>query len=510
MQATPNIGLNKGHYQPVSTPELETQRNDDVQHHHRGRTPALLAVLPVLAVLTVLIPLKQYVPTYPDGVTDTKPGNQTGYGSVTIHGGLSVSDERLSAALLCRPNSSSIHEITMMYNWTTQECFDEQNGGPNVNVASAKSLMANNTLWVDCASQYNQSLLDIHDSPSKYDTFEPVSCPFYPEPNASDPRHVLLKVPMHDFNSNIFHQMAIRGRPLWCIFQAVTHFASQATCQNVTWTVEYKVDPGMHRSRYVERLFHSLSSHDDDSNNDTTALLNDPDIDMTPYELEGNLSLENTLVVAHGKFRPNTQFSPWLADISLQVRRQVLSGDNASHNIPKEPFVLFVPRATKKRRLAGAETGTATEIVLALRKRDLSVHVMDSAVASIEDQLKMFETATVVVSMHGAGLTNLIWMRPRESVVIEVAASYGWARYLDTNGTCAIMQGEPENYKKGGYYNLARRFGVKYELVHPVYASRPPDSPFNPVGKLVYYVDSDALADVAENAFNDMALQTKG
>lgn len=501
LESSSNLYLHNSNWRKKYQPVPTFKEHAPVQMHRRPGAPLLLVLLPILAGL-VLVTLHRCAPTYSDGVTDAKivkdTSNQVEYdGMLTIHKGLAVSEERLSAGLLCRPNSSQ--ETTMMpLNWTTYECFDVQENGtkiPNVNACSVKSLMAKEPLWVECASQYNQSLLSIRD---KNDTYDPKSCPLYPEPNNSD-HHALLKVPIHDFVSNIFHQMVIYGRPMWCVLHAVTKFAAQAELQGMKWTVEYKIDPGMRGSRYVERLFRSLSSSHTQNNNI-----------MTPYELQGNLSLrEDTVVAPHGMFRPDTQFSEWLADTSLQVRRQVRSRDNTIASPEKTPpFVLLVLRATDRRRLAGAESGTATDIVLALLDRSLPVFVMDSADASIEEQILLFEAATVVISMHGAGLTNMIWMRPGESLVIEVAASYGWGLYLDENNTCAVTRDEPELYKKGGYYNLARRFGVNYELVHPIYATRPPEWPSNPAGKLVYYVDSNALADLAENAVNDMKLLT--
>jgi len=212
-------------------------------------------------------------------------------------------------------------------------------------------------------------------------------------------------------------------------------------------------------------------------------------------------------VSPHGVFRPNTQFSEWLSECSTRVRRQVALNDGSKSPLfekPNAPFVLLVLRSTIGRRLAGAETGTATEIVLALMDRSLPVYVVDLVDASIEEQVMLFESATVVIGMHGAGLTNLVWMRPGASAIIEVAASYGWNRYIDNEGRCAVNQEVPEYYMKGGYYNLARRFGVHHELFHPVYASRPRDFPVNPISKRVFYVDADALASVAERTFKNI------
>jgi len=111
-------------------------------------------------------------------------------------------------------------------------------------------------------------------------------------------------------------------------------------------------------------------------------------------------------------------------------------------------------RSKKGRTVLGADTGTATEIVLALTDRSLTVYGMDLADESIEEQIMLFESATFAVGMHTA------WSRA--SAIIEVATSCGWARYVDGQGKCATNQ-DLSDYIKGGYY-LARRFCIHHGL----------------------------------------------
>ncbi len=412
---------------------------------------------------------------------------------ITLHKELVGRDELLSTLLLCRPRDQ--YDITKL-SWTTARCFDEDNETLNPHVRSVASLMAEESTWASCAAQVNQSAL--HIGSLKNDTFKPLCSASYAEPRSGE--HALLKVPIHDFDPNVFHMMVIRGHPFWCVLDAVTRFAAQT--KNSTWTVEYEVESGTEKrgSNYVEQLFRSLSNDNDVKENSETS-----------YELSQELPFwkDVQLVSTNGIFRPNTQFSEWLANTAARVRYQIaLSDAGIRFEKPKVPFVLLVLRSTKRRRLAGAQTGTATEIVLALLERSMPVYVVDLAKASIEEQILLFESAPVVIGMHGAGLTNMIWMRPKESTIIEVAASYGWARYVDNEGRCSIVQNEPEAYMKGGYSNLASRFGIQHELFQPVYASRPWNFPSNPAGKTVYYVDADALAITAERAFTAYS-QTK-
>ena len=57
---------------------------------------------------------------------------------------------------------------------------------------------------------------------------------------------------------------------------------------------------------------------------------------------------------------------------------------------------------TSRRKIAGARTGSATEIVEALLKEGLHVRVMNLERASVADQIAWYHAADVVIGMHGA------------------------------------------------------------------------------------------------------------
>jgi len=226
------------------------------ERHVHGALASLVLVVPVLTGLS-LITLTWLVPPLLDAeaVKKTEKDKQDKYDGM-IHKGLNGSDKRLSDVLLCRPSSlyrkNNMHLMTLLSNWTTEQCLEQDNVTPNEHVRSVESLMANESLWVACARQYiNQSAQFIVTYAN--DTFKP-SCPSYPKPK-NNSKHAFLKVPIHDFVSNIFHMMVIQGRPLWCVLDAVTRFAAQAKSEdtnNNKWTVEYRVDPGKGGSSYVQ------------------------------------------------------------------------------------------------------------------------------------------------------------------------------------------------------------------------------------------------------------------
>jgi hypothetical protein len=246
--------------------------------------------------------------------------------------------------------------------------------------------------------------------------------------------------------------------------------------------------------------------------------------------LEQRVPMLQTGPIVHSfHFRPHTLPNKALMDVADRVVRLVVQRKQRRQQRRRSeletvappssitPFVLLVLRSGASRRLAGRATGTAAEIVQALLDQSLSVRVIDLAEASVYDQMTWFRAATVVIGMHGAGLTNLVWMdhgrrrhgRRRTAAVtlIEIAASYGWGRYLevptkDDNGTvvCRRRRDVSPLYMKADFYNLARRFGVRHVLVHPVYSSVELQPNNNPIQKEVFYVDAPALAATAKLA----------
>jgi Glycosyltransferase 61 len=361
-----------------------------------------------------------------------------------------------------------------------------------------------------------------------------------------------------------------RGRDLWCYLDAATRFMDEVDQQqeqqqqppaggghhnrhhNIRWRLEYQNQTGF--SDYAQQLFALLGSssdddHYNDDDHDTTDTdgpdYNDEDDDDDDGDGENNASEEadativrlslryHALPLLHGlfqqlarrvpgwqtgpighsfHFRPQTVPNEALIQVAERIVRRVVVTEPSSSSSSSPPLVLLILRAGPTRQLAGSTTGTAAEIVHALLDQAFTVRVMDLAAASVADQMAWFHTADLVIGLHGAGLTNLVWMdhdRNRAArggggvTLIEIAASYGWGKYLDVNGSCQRMAGMAPLYMKADFYNLARRFRVRHMLVHPVYSAI--GRPGNPIDKAVFYVDATALAATARRALNDAA-----
>ena len=91
---------------------------------------------------------------------------------------------------------------------------------------------------------------------------------------------------------------------------------------------------------------------------------------------------------------------------------------------PQGPYVLILQR-TGLRAFVDAETGSLRTLADAMCSLGLPVRVSVFEGLSAAEQIERARGAAVLVSPHGAGLTNLVFMRPG-SVVIEVTMRRGW------------------------------------------------------------------------------------
>jgi hypothetical protein len=416
-------------------------------------------------------------------------------------------------------------------------------------------------IWKACAEQDDTTRLDV-----QKDVIDRLVmiCPRYHHYTSSPRRRrppddplpplLVLASPLRTYDDNLFHMLVMRnnrpefagrGRDLWCHLHAVTQFIVEETGggaqSHIRWRLDYRNQTG--HSNYMKELLALLASDDNDDDDDAsvaegkeddgaggraTTILSLRHSGWWPQRriwqlLERRVPMLKTGPIVHSfHFRPNTLPNKALMDVADRVVQLVVQNKQKRRQRrpatvpPSTPFVLLVLRSGGSRRLAGRAMGTAAEIVRALLDQSLPVRVIDLAEASVYDQITWFHAATVAIGMHGAGLTNLVWMdhgrrRPRRTAavtLIEIAASYGWGRYLeaatkdDDNGTmvCRRRMDVSPLYMKADFYNLARRFGVRHVLIHPVYSSVELQPNNNPIQKEVFYVDAPALAATAKLA----------
>ncbi|KAF5383003.1 hypothetical protein D9615_004886 [Tricholomella constricta] len=93
--------------------------------------------------------------------------------------------------------------------------------------------------------------------------------------------------------------------------------------------------------------------------------------------------------------------------------------------VSEMPFVTYIVRQGGSRRLAEADHNG---LVKALKELEWSgicqVHVVQMEKMSLEQQVEVIARSTVIIGVHGNGLTHQLWMPPSpQSTVIEIFAS---------------------------------------------------------------------------------------
>ena len=201
--------------------------------------------------------------------------------------------------------------------------------------------------------------------------------------------------------------------------------------------------------------------------------------------------------------------------------RHMLRSSIVGSTIP-EPTNSVVILLRSPRTLVDSVTFTTNAVISEICDKLLGrrVEVRDIGRLDPRDQARLMARASVVVSVHGADLTNMIWMPPCASI-IEVTLRHGWCcdpiplNNLDiqdpkpcTECTAATSQGCPDNlgpdkckgYHKADYANLASALNLTYVYFDP----EQQDPPFNvnPISRKRVYVDAKKLAAVVAEVFH--------
>lgn len=174
--------------------------------------------------------------------------------------------------------------------------------------------------------------------------------------------------------------------------------------------------------------------------------------------------------------------------------------------------VLFLQRGFDDRFVVDARTQSFGGIVKAFC--DLGVPVAYALFGSevpFKDQYMAFAAATVLVAVHGAGLTNIPFLSS-DSAVVEVTLRYGWCKdpvpdecllghWADSCTTVCR-----ENYHKADYPNSAHSYGLKYFYFDPDYVDQYYWT--NPIFVHRVHVNATALALISSVAHR-MAISLK-
>ena len=80
------------------------------------------------------------------------------------------------------------------------------------------------------------------------------------------------------------------------------------------------------------------------------------------------------------------------------------------------------------------------------------------------EQVRLFNDANIFIAVHGAALTNLMWMMPNITTVVETLVDHGWSVYLiKQQEQCQNSNNNNDNkdyYMKFDYFNLVKLWSM--------------------------------------------------
>ena len=157
-----------------------------------------------------------------------------------------------------------------------------------------------------------------------------------------------------------------------------------------------------------------------------------------------------------------TEFDPCL----VEIRKNILAKTNNSIMSKENPYVLYVKRhKTSKRKILNEEE------MIDLLKSQFEIKVIEASQMSFSQQVLEFSKAWCVISMHGAALSNMIWMK-EGAHVIEL--------YKDLRSYDGNIYGPP-NSPSSWYSRLSALMNLNYHLFQcnpPANHSKMAVSPF--------------------------------
>ncbi len=148
-----------------------------------------------------------------------------------------------------------------------------------------------------------------------------------------------------------------------------------------------------------------------------------------PYLTHGRpVAVNNLYFVGHGM----DSGYPHAKDIEI-LRRNILplAVEQAKQALSRgEPEVLYVSRVN-------AERSPTNEVSFVERlKRETNVRVIEAESIDFLDQVALFSNAKAVVGVHGAGLTNQVWMKPKSYVLELFDKSYSNPVFASLANVC--------------------------------------------------------------------------
>lgn len=151
-----------------------------------------------------------------------------------------------------------------------------------------------------------------------------------------------------------------------------------------------------------------------------------PDIALVDTRNKGLKIKAKTLILANNQTHVN-RISPH----DIQLLRNRLIPDQKGENYRK----LFFPRRGK--RIIENEAEVRALLI------EFGFEIIEDINRTVEEQITLYQSASVIIAPHGAGLTNLLWCNPGTQVI---ELFYG-------------------GYQKAGFYYICQVLGLNYSCI---------------------------------------------
>uniref|UniRef100_A0A7S0DQ71 Glycosyltransferase 61 catalytic domain-containing protein n=1 Tax=Amorphochlora amoebiformis TaxID=1561963 RepID=A0A7S0DQ71_9EUKA len=161
-----------------------------------------------------------------------------------------------------------------------------------------------------------------------------------------------------------------------------------------------------------------------------------------------------------------------------------------------------IHNSRKRRLIVDSRTGNRDEITQALISTGLPFHELDfhpqGNMNRLSQQVKLLNSASVLITAHGAGLNNAIWMQ-QGSVALEITLRTGYC-CLPIPNECQWVGAKPCTTPCRPYtmVNIADRLlatGIRWRYLDPEYIDQPTGDSMRATARV--HVDSRLLASVA-------------
>ena len=305
-----------------------------------------------------------------------------------------------------------------------------------------------------------------------------------------------LVLPAHDpgRDRNIFHavRLAGSGNSIWCVLQAAEQLrrAGAADLALVAPAAFWK-SLGPFEVELLSLLvprWRPSRRHDAAGSAHQFAMM---------FAMQPHVAGSPTAGPAYNYFELDRAPDPLLMALPAAVRAALRLWPPP----PAERHVLVLQRL-KMRSIAGVRTHGLGELLQALCSAGIAARVAAFESATLQEQVREMSSAAVLVSPHGAQLTNLMWLPPGATVV-EVLL-----RPRRSAGCTCDRPSRPCEcgfaYFKGDYANLAHAMGLRWMYLDPVRAyPRDCGRAENPLGCDLLLLDPAELRDVVWMLLHD-------